>query len=224
MDQPAAVILAIPANGSAETSNGGAPFLQLAGRMRAFPGFDADDAYYLCLFAGMPVDPALAPLVRAERAHWLIVGDLAPESTGTIRLESADPAQPPVCDLNFYAAERDLARMRAGFRELWELAQHDAFRSTVERFALIGPRMVADDGRVDGLIRGRTMSRQPWGGCPMGPAMAPDAVVDAQCRVYGVEGLRVVDASVVPVPLRAGGALTTMMIAERIAERIREAA
>jgi choline dehydrogenase len=220
MDQPAAVALAVPSDGGANGTRP-EPFLQLAARLRGFPGLEPDDAFYMCLFAAMPVEAELAPMLRSERAHWLIVADLAPRSTGRIALRSADPRQAPDCDLGLYTAEGDLLRMRSGFRAMWEIVQDPAFTATIDRFALIGAKTVANDARLDDLLRKRTISRQPWGGCPMGPAGEHEAVVDAACRVHGVDGLRVVDASVVPVPLRAGGALTCMMLAERIAELLR---
>jgi choline dehydrogenase len=215
-DQPASVILAVPPeNGSAQV-----PFLQLAARGTGFPGFAPDGAAYLCLFAYMPVEPALQPMLRATRVHWLIVADLAPAGTGRIVLRSADPREPPECDLGLYGCEEDLRRMRAGLRSAWEIAQHPAFTATIDRFALIGEKTIGNDARVDDLLRKRTFSRQPWGGCPMGPDGDAGAVVDSGCRVRGVEGLRVVDSSVVPVPLRAGGVLTCTMLGERIAEVI----
>lgn len=217
MDQPAVILLAVPRAG-----NGDEPFLQLSARLRAFPGFPEDDAFYLCLFNGIPVDAQLAALIRSDRAHWLIVSDLAPASTGSITVRCADPAEPPVCDLRFYEKGEDLERMRAGVRALWELTKHPAFVQTIDRMALVTDRMIGDELRLDGIVRGRAGSRQPWGGCAMGPASEREAVVDGACRVHGVESLRVVDSSVVPVPLRAGGTLTTLMIGERIAARIRE--
>ncbi|HTB50662.1 MAG TPA: GMC family oxidoreductase N-terminal domain-containing protein [Solirubrobacteraceae bacterium] len=221
MDQPAVVIMAVPTDGDG-SSAAATPFLQLAARLTNFPGFARDDAFYMCLFASMPVEAPLLPLVRTRRAHWLILADLAPESTGKITLRSANPSDPPNCDLGLYTAGEDLPRMRSGFRAMWEIAQHPSFTATIDRFALIAERMIADDARLDDLLRKRTISRQPWGGCPMGPATESGAVVDTDCRVHGIEHLRVVDASVVPVPLRAGGALTCMMLGERIAARIRD--
>jgi choline dehydrogenase len=223
MDQPAVILLAVPRAGNGGGPDGaGEPFLQLAARLPAFPGFAEDDAFYLCLFNRVPVDPQLGALIRSDRAHWLIVSDLAPASTGTITVCSPDPAQPPMCHLRFYEEGRDLERMRSGVRALWELTKHPAFRETIDRMALVTDRMIADELRLDGIVRGRAGSRQPWGGCAMGPAAEAEAVVDGACRVHGVESLRVVDSSVVPVPLRAGGTLTTMMIGERIAALIRE--
>jgi choline dehydrogenase len=223
MEQPAVILLAVPKG----SDNGGGrarpdePFLQVAARLSAFPGFAEDHSFYLSLFNRMPVDDALAPLVRADHAHWLIVSDLAPESRGTIAIQSPDPERPPICDLRFYDEPSDLERMRAGVRAMWELARHPAFGETIDRVALATDRMIADELRLDGIVRGRTVSRQPWGGCPMGPAADPDAVVDETARVHGVEALRVVDASIVPVPLRAGGTLVTLALAERIAAQIR---
>ena len=216
MDQPAAAILAVPR----ETGAAEVPFLQLAARGPGFPGFAADGASYLCLFVYMPVEPALEPLLRARRVHWLIVADLAPQGRGRVTLRSADPAVAPACDLGVCGTDTDLARMRAGIRAAWELAQHPALAAEIERFALVGEKTIGNDPRLDDLLRKRTMSRQPWGGCPMGARDDPDAVVDAACRVRGVDGLRIADASVVPVPLRAGGVLTCLMLGERVAELI----
>ena len=220
MDQPAAVIMAVPSDSSGDDALA-APFLQLAARLNGFPGFPRDDALYMCLFAAVPVEAPLVPLVRSRRVHWLIVADLAPQSTGRITLRSANPAEPPACDLGLYSVREDLLRMRSGFRTIWEIAQHPSFTAAIDRFALIGEKTIASDVRLDDLLLRRTISRQPWGGCAMGPTTEPGAVVDTDCRVRGVEDLRVVDASVVPVPLRAGGALTCMMLGERIAEHIR---
>jgi choline dehydrogenase len=107
--------------------------------------------------------------------------------------------------------------MRSGVLALWELAKHPALTEEIDRVALVTERMLADDLRLNGIVRSRTVSRQPWGGCAMG------GVVDAVGRVHGVQALRVADTSIVPVPLRAGGVLTALVIGERIAAAIREA-
>jgi choline dehydrogenase len=219
MDQPAVLLFAVPRDGarSEERSTAPAeePFLQVAARLRGFPGAAEDHAFYVSLFNGMPVDAGLQPLIRAERSHWLIVSDLAPSSRGTI--PRGGPEQRPVCNLRFYDQDSDLQRMRSGVLALWELAKHPALTEEIDRVALVTERMLADDLRLNGIVRSRTVSRQPWGGCAMG------GVVDAVGRVHGVQALRVADTSIVPVPLRAGGVLTALVIGERIAAAIREA-
>jgi choline dehydrogenase len=216
MDQPAVMFFAVP---SGDAAAGDEPFLQSAARLPAFPGAAADDAFYLCLFNRMPVDERLKPLVRSDHAHWLIVSDLAPASTGTITLDAAGA---PLCDLRFYSAAGDFERMRSGVLALWDLLKQPALAEQIERVAMVTEKMIGNEPRLEGIVRGRTVSRQPWGGCAMGPAAKAGSVVDAACRVHGVDGLRVADSSVVPVPLRAGGTLTALMIGERIAADIRE--
>ncbi|MGO9956555.1 MAG: GMC family oxidoreductase, partial [Solirubrobacteraceae bacterium] len=227
MDQPAVILFAIPAgNGDAGSHaaagpGGHEPFLQVAARLPSFPGEVEDHAFYMCLFNRMPVDEAMKPLVRAQRAHWLIVSDLAPASRGAITL--GGPGLEPVCDLRFYDEASDFRRMRAGLLALWELTKHPALAEQIDRIALVTDKMIDNETRLESIIRGRAVSRQPWGGCAMGPAGRADAVVDAAGRVHGIEGLRVADTSVVPVPLRAGGTLTALVIGERIATAVRAA-
>ncbi|MEU6715867.1 GMC family oxidoreductase N-terminal domain-containing protein [Nonomuraea sp. NPDC046802] len=211
LDQPGAAVPVVP------TPAAGAdlwPTNQVAGRLTGPPGFSADDSLYLVLFSGINIPP-LAKMVGSDLLTMVSIGDLAPASRGSVTLRSADPKEPPAVDLNFYSADGDLARMRGALRLAWELAHQGAFPVTVERFALLDDATVSDDDKLDGVLRMTTTSR--WsvlGGCAMGPGSDPMAVVDEQCRVRGVEGLRVVDASIVPVPLRAPNALSCMMLGE----------
>ncbi|GAA3734126.1 GMC family oxidoreductase [Salinactinospora qingdaonensis] len=219
IDQPGAVIpvVATEAAGSPEW-----PRTQIVGRLPAIPGFAADHASYLCLFSGMRI-PQLSAMAGADRLTLVMVGDMRPASRGAMWLPSADPSQQPVVDLRFYSEPGDLERMRAAYRHAWEIVQHPSFTATVDRFAAVDDALVGDDEQLDGLLRAITNSR--WnllGGATMGPPDSPQAVVDERCRVRGVSGLRVADASVVPVPLRAPAALTCMMIGEHVASMITE--
>ena len=215
IDQPGAAIPVVP-NGRAGADQW--PTNQVAGRLRAIPGYPPDDALYLVLFSGIDIPP-LKQMIGTDLLSLVSVGDLAIASRGRITLRSADPKEQPEVDLNFYSAEGDLARMRAALRCAWDIAQQPAFTATVERFALLDDATIGDDEKLDGVLRFTTTSR--WslqGGCTMGPESDPLAVVDAACRVRGIEGLRVADASVIPVPLRAPTALSCMMIGDRLAE------
>jgi choline dehydrogenase-like flavoprotein len=81
--------------------------------------------------------------------------------------------------------------------------------------------LTADAGRLENWIRQRaTPFYHPVGTCRMGRADDPGAVVDSECRVRGIEGLRVVDASIMPTLPRANTNLTTIMIGERMADRL----
>ncbi|MCT9933308.1 GMC family oxidoreductase N-terminal domain-containing protein [Planotetraspora sp. A-T 1434] len=209
IDQPGAAIPVVPA------ASAGADWWetnQVAGRDR-IPGYE-DGSLYLVFFSGIDIPP-LAAMIGSDLLSMVSVGDLAPASRGRITLRGPDPKDQPLVELNFYSAEGDLARMRAALRHAWEMANRAEFTAYVDRFGLVDDATMADDERIDGLLTHTTTSR--WslqGGCAMGPDTDPEAVVDERLRVRGVEGLRVADASVVPVPLRAPTALACAMIGE----------
>lgn len=222
IDQPGAIILVVP---EPETITGDWPRTQLIARLAGIPGHEPDQGFYLSLFTGMSTSrgagAGLDKLVGADQVNTVMIGDMAMASRGRVGVRGADPAAPPVVDLNFYSAEGDLARMREAYRHAWEIANQAAFTKTVARFALVDDRLMADDEQLDQVLRATTYSRLNLvGGARMGAADDPGAVVDGRCRVRGVANLRVVDASIVPVPLRAPAALTSMMLGERAAELI----
>jgi choline dehydrogenase len=212
IDQPGAIILVVPAP---ETVRGDWPRTQLIARLEGFPGHPVDQAFYLSLFAGMSTAGPMAAMIGAPVINAVMIGDMAMASRGRIALRTDDSAGPPVVDLGFYTAAGDLDRMRAAYRHAWEIANRAAFTATVDRFAMVDDDTVGDDEKLDGILRATTYSRLNLvGGATMGADTDPMAVVDARCRVRGVEGLRVVDASVIPVPIRAPAALTCMMLGE----------
>ena len=161
------------------------------------------------------------------RAHGAIFTTLFQAfSLGQVRLVSTDPDVDPEIEMRMLSDERDLDRMRDGVRRLLELGQQDAVRG------------VADDVRIDervacvaDLPEGPQLDRwlldkcgtigHPVGTCRMGSAEDPAAVVDPDCRVIGVQGLRVVDASIMPAVPRANNHLTCVMVAEHAFARIR---
>ena len=109
--------------------------------------------------------------------------------------------------------------LRALRERLARLAKQPAVRGVAARFSLGDARLRLAD--VDAWLRATVTSiHHPVGTCRMGDAADPRTVVDPRCRVLGVEGLRVVDASVMPEIPRANTNLTTIMIAEAMAERI----
>ncbi len=141
-----------------------------------------------------------------------------PESRGEVRLASADPLDLPVLDANYLADPRDCARMRAAFRMAVEIYRQPAFKEFgVE--PLLPVRDMDDDAALDAHIRSvLTNDHHAAGTCSMG--MGKDAVVDASLRVHGVEGLRVVDASVMPRVVSGNTNAPTIMIAEKAADMI----
>lgn len=147
---------------------------------------------------------------------------LRPESRGSVWLQSADPAQAPAIDPNFLGAAADMEAMVAGFKTTRRLLETPALR------ALQTADMFTADVRSDDDIRAVLRRRvdtvyHPVGTCKMG-VNDPLAVVDPALRVYGVEGLRIADASVMPTLIGGNTNAPTIMIGEKAADMIRAAA
>jgi len=138
---------------------------------------------------------------------------LTPEARGSVRLASNDPTARPIVRNDFYASERDLERMVAALRLTLEIARQPA----VAPYCATG-MVVPDDDSEEALrahLRRTTFAiYHPVGTCALG------TVVDEQLRVQGLEALRVVDASVMPVVPRGNTNAPTIAIAERAADLI----
>ena len=145
-----------------------------------------------------------------------------PNSRGRLVVETADYRAQPRIDLNFFDDERDVLRLREGLRLSQRLAEHPSIARFAQGLAAPEASVLADDEALDAHIRASgSHNFHPVGTAKMGPASDPDAVVDAWGRVHGVEGLRVVDASIMPTIVRANTNLTCIMIGEHIAQNIR---
>ena len=145
-------------------------------------------------------------------------------SSGTVRLRSDDPAVDPLVDFDMLADERDRVRLRDCVRRMIEIVEHPAVASITEDVvALTSPLedLRTDEG-IDAWLRANVNDYvHAAGSCRMGPIGDASAVVDTDCRVIGYEGLRVCDASVMPDLPKANTHLTTVAIAERLAEKMR---
>ena len=141
-----------------------------------------------------------------------------PESRGSVKLASADPFAAPLIHQNFLAAEQDWASLRAGFRVARDLAAQPSMQPFIEAEFFPGAKCQSDD-EIDEHIRNTCITvHHPAGTCRAGTDA--DAVVDTELRVRGVEGLRVVDASVMP-DLPCGNInAAVIMIAEKAADLI----
>jgi 4-pyridoxate dehydrogenase len=144
---------------------------------------------------------------------------LHPDSRGEILLHSADPLAPMRIVYNFFSAPGDLPVLREGVKRARDVAYRgpmDAFRG--EELAP-GPK-VKTDAEIDAWIRKVSITaHHPCGTCQMG--IGPDAVVDPQLRVRGIEALRVVDASAMPVLVSAHINACVIMMAEKASDMIR---
>jgi len=147
------------------------------------------------------------------------VDAIHPRSRGEVTLASADPIAAPLIDPNFLGDERDLQVLLAGAKlqqAIIESAPFDGFRGKplypVQR----------DDAALIADIRARADTQyHPVGTCKMGPASDAMAVVDEQLRVRGVQGLRVVDASIMPTITGGNTNAPTIMIGEKAADLMR---
>ena len=145
-------------------------------------------------------------------------------SRGSVRLRSDDPRDDPVVEFNLLADERDARRARLLVERMIELVRHPAVAAvTTDVVALDRPLDALDgpdaidswlDAHVDDYVHAA-------GTCRMGRPDDPAAVVDTECRVIGVDRLRVCDASVMPDVPRANTHLTTVAIAERASALMR---
>ncbi len=144
-----------------------------------------------------------------------------PLSRGELTLTSTDIAIQPKLDYRFLTDPQDRARLRAAVRRCADIFRHSAFDGLLgERIA---PRdeELSDDSALDAwLEQNAGIAGHTSVTCKMGPAADPMAVVDQYCRVHGLQGLRVIDASIMPEITRANTNATTIMIAERAVELI----
>lgn len=143
---------------------------------------------------------------------------LRPESRGRVRLVSMDPADAPLINFNHLAKNSDRSILLAGMRWARRIARSDPFTSIVEHEVSPGHGVIRDEALLDFAARTATSVHHPVGTCRMGNDA--QSVVDAELRVRGVDGLRVVDASVMPTIISGNTNAPTVMIAERAADLI----
>ena len=142
-----------------------------------------------------------------------------PRGAGELRLASSDPHVYPVLDYRYLEDPWDRERMREAVRLCVRLLEHPSYQPLIEEMINISHSDLASDEALDGwLMKNLTTAIHMSGTCKMGPASDPMAVVDQYCRVHGLEGLRVVDTSVMPDVVRANTNATAIMIGERVAD------
>ncbi|MGK9055315.1 GMC family oxidoreductase [Neorhizobium petrolearium] len=170
---------------------------------------------------GAPLDAKPYLLNGFQDGFGLRVILLRPESSGRIWLNSANPLEPPRIHQNFLQHDAEWQVLREGIRMAREIATRPALG-----FAYGGPRAPGSDAsdrddELDRFIRARALTtHHPLGTCAM--ATGPeDGVVDADLRVFGMERLRVIDASVMPDMVGGNINAAVIMIAEKVADEMR---
>ena len=156
--------------------------------------------------------------MSAEHGYQIHVCQVRPDSRGTIRLASADPLAPPLIDPDYLSAPEDARVMVGGIKIARRIGAAPAFAPYRGEERWPGAA-VQDDGDLLAKVRGWGETiYHPVGTCRMGAD--PASVVDGDLRVRGVEGLRVVDASVMPFLVSGNTNAPTIMIAEKASDLI----
>jgi choline dehydrogenase len=144
-----------------------------------------------------------------------------PDSTGYIRARSADPFEHPTIQANYLKEESDRRVLLAGMRLARRLLASTPLSKFYEREDFPGPQVQSDDELLGAAKQRGTSTFHLMGTCRMGPESDPTSVVDDQLRVRGLEGLRVVDASIMPTMPSANLNAGVLMIAEKASDMIR---
>jgi choline dehydrogenase-like flavoprotein len=144
---------------------------------------------------------------------------LRPKSRGTVKLASADFADAPLIDPRYYSDPQDLATHVAGVKRVARFFATPTFAGRIKG-DLVTAHCRTDDDWAD-VIRSQVGTNyHPVGTCRMGPGA--DAVVDARLRVHGLQGLRVVDSSIMPVICSGNTMAPSIMIGEKGADMIKQ--
>ena len=168
----------------------------------------------------LPVAVIEHGLVRPE-SHGFTIGltRLRPQSRGFITLRSPDPLEPPAIQPQYLMSESDLQALVEGISLCRKVAQAAAFAPFRGMELYPGPEVQGDAAMTDYVRETALTGDHPVGTCKMGSD--PLAVVDAELRVHGLEGLRVVDASIMPTIVSGNTNAPTIMIAEKAADVIK---
>lgn len=186
------------------------------GFIRSHEKFEWPNIQYHFLPIAVRYDGRNASKSHSFQAH---VGSMRSLSRGRIKLKSRNPAEHPSILFNYMSHEQDWEEFRAAIRITREIMNQPALDPY--RGAVITPGLdVQTDAQIDEYVRNHAETAyHPSCTCAMGEGN--DAVVDAQGRVHGIDGLRVVDASIMPDIITGNLNATTIMIGEKIADAMR---
>ncbi len=190
---------------------------EACGFIRSRAGVDYPDIQYHFLPIAVRYDGRAVASGHGFQAH---VGPMRSRSRGAVTLRSADPAAAPVIRFNYMSDPQDWEEFRACIRLTREIFAQDAMAPHVKHEIQPGAA-VQSDAEIDAFIREHAESAyHPCGTARMGRVDDAMAVVDPECRVIGVEGLRVADSSVFPQVTNGNLNAPSIMVGEKAADHI----
>lgn len=158
------------------------------------------------------------PATEAFPGYTLAPNQVRPFSRGNIRLKSTDAAAAPAIRFNYLADERDRQALLMSMRWLRRMAQQPALAALTDIETRPGPAVDSDEQWLQYIAANLTTGHHPTSSCRMGRADDPMAVVTPDLRVRGIEGLRVVDAAVMPELISGNTNATSVAIGEKAAD------
>jgi choline dehydrogenase len=200
-----------------KTGLGASNHFEAAAFVRSRAGIDYPDIQYHFLPVAIRYDGKAAAKSHGFQAH---VGPMRSKSRGSIELRSPDPADKPVIRFNYMSHPEDWEDFRHSIRLTREIFGQRAFDDF--RGEEIAPgKEVQSDGQLDDFIRAHVESAyHPCGTCRLGARDDRQAVVDPECRVIGVDGLRVADSSIFPRITNGNLNAPSLMTGEKAADHI----
>lgn len=221
-DHPSVPVRLVPRTGRCDPER--YPRFQYAARI---PFSGSNDAGDLMLVMISHLDLASFPALRAEIGVPIVAtinaAVMQPRGCGSLRLTEPAPAAPPAIELGFGVHPDDLMRLTEATRLAWRVANSPAMSAEIEHIAGLDESIVSSDGRMrDYVIANVGTFCHACGTAPMGGDRDPLAVADPRGRVRHVEGLWIVDASLMPTGVSSPPNLTVLALAERVASWIAE--
>lgn len=201
-----------------KTGHGASSQLHSAANIRSSPQIAYPDLKFSLMRVAFAPDTFQPYRGESFQVHFTL---MQVYSRGKLTLTNRDPQALPQLSFNYLSDERDIRAMRAGVRILRNLAKEPSLAPLARSEISPGADVVSDED-IDAYIRATLISAyHPTSTCTMGPASNPMAVVDPELRVHGIDGLRVVDASIMPRIVNVNTNATTIMIGERGADLIK---
>jgi len=197
---------------------GASNHFEAGGFIRSRVGVRYPDIQFHFLPMAVAYDGSTLAREHGFQAH---AGPIRSKSRGSVRLRSPDPVEPPRIQFNYMSHPEDWIEMRACIRLTREIFAQAAFDPYRGREIKPGADCVSDEA-LDAFVRDHVdTAYHPSCSCKMGSPADPSAVVDPETRVIGVEGLRVVDSSIMPSITNGNLNAPTIMLAEKAADMIR---